>query len=163
MTLKKQNIIKGIGVISSIIFLVLFFITKYSGIHAEEDGTQIGKNIAQLESRIKDQNLSLEEIEEINNYLITMSPDSQYYFIKGYLEYINSNYKAAIHNLNLALDSMGDSESAFLRNLTIYILLNQSLQMEHQYDQLVENSKKVLGYIAEENVYKTTLCYYGEP
>lgn len=156
MTLKKQNIIKGIGVISSIVFLVLFFIMKYSGIHAEEDGTQIGKNIAQLESRIKDQNLSLEEIEEINNYLITMSPDSQYYFIKGYLEYINSNYKAAIHNLNLALDSMGDSESAFLRIYT-YILLNESLQMEHQYNQLVENSKKVLGYIAEENVYKNDI------
>lgn len=137
-----------------IILLILFILSKYSSGTGEDEKAIQKKNIiTYLEESIQHQVISTENLESINQYLLEITPDSEYYFIKGYLDYMSSDYKQAIQNFNLALEKMVDNTEPFVRIYT-YILLNESLQMENQYELLDENCKIAIKYISEEKTYK---------
>ena len=77
-----------------ILLLSLFFLSRYSFDMGEKKKIDPKEHIiAFLEESIQNQVIDTEEIESINQYLLETTPDSEYYFIKGYLDYISSDYK----------------------------------------------------------------------
>ena len=132
-------------VISCLLFLIillsLFFLSIYSSDTEEKKNIDQKENIIIfLEESIQNQVMSTEGIESINQYLLEKTPDSEYYFIKGYLDYMSNDYKQAIQNFNLAVENMENNTIPFVKIYT-YILLNESLQIENQYELLDENCK----------------------
>ncbi|MDB8576032.1 GGDEF domain-containing protein [Turicibacter sanguinis] len=137
-----------------ILLLSLFFLSRYSSDMGEKKKIDQKEHIIVfLEESIQNQVIGTEEIESINQYLLETTPDSEYYFIKGYLDYISSDYKQAIQNFNLAVENIEDNTRPFVKIYT-YILLNESLQMENQYELLSENCKIAIKYISEDKTYK---------
>ena len=149
---KKPIIISSI-ILASIV-IILFPIVKFNNKLSEENNTLNTESIiTYIEDSIQNQTTITNDIEKIEQYLLEKKPDSEYYFIKGYLNYVNNDYVQAIENFNLASENIIYSDLPFIKIYT-YILLNESLQIENQYDSLIENCKITLKYISEKNDYK---------
>ena len=149
---KKTIIISSI-ILASIV-IILFPIVKFNNKLSEENNTLNTESIiTYIEDSIQNQTTITNDIEKIEQYLLEKKPDSEYYFIKGYLNYVNNDYVQAIENFNLASENIIYSDLPFIKIYT-YILLNESLQIENQYDSLIENCKITLKYISEKNDYK---------
>lgn len=154
---KYKKIIKIISIILVSILIISYSFTKFSNNLSEENNTLNNQNIiTYIEDAIENQTTITYDIEKIDQYLLEKKQDSEYYFIKGYLDYINNNYQQAIDNFNLASENILDSDLPFIKIYT-YILLNESLQMENQYDLLIENCKTTLNYISEKKAYKNNI------
>ena len=140
-----------------LLLITLFLLSNYGNKSLEKNIKINNPNIITcIEEAIKNQTSITENIDQINEYLLDKSHDSEYYFIKGYLNYINSDYEQAIENLNLASENIVYSDSPFVKIYT-YILLNESLEIENQYDSLIENCKIALNYISENKNYKNDM------
>ncbi|WP_195990189.1 GGDEF domain-containing protein [Clostridium sp. D53t1_180928_C8] len=136
------------------ILLILFIFSTYTNEFSKQNYTLNHENIiTYIKEAIEKQNLSTEKIEKINQYLSNKDHDSEYYFINGFLDYINNNYKEAIENLDLASKNIAHSDLPFIKIYT-YILLNESLQKENKYDSLIKNCETALNYISEKDFYK---------
>lgn len=152
---KKTLIISS--VILAFILIILFLVIKSNNKSSEKNNTLNNKSIiTYIEDSIQNQITITDDIEKINQYLLEKKHDSEYYFIKGYLYYINNDYAKAIENFNLASENLVYSDLPFIKIYT-YILLNESLQMENQYDSLIENCKIALNYISEKTAYKNDI------
>lgn len=98
--------------------------------------------------------LSKDYIKKSNEKLSKVSnKDSEYYFIKGYFDYSNEEYKKAIKNFELAKEKISKFELGFVKIYT-HILLNKSYLMVNQYDNLVENCEIVFNYMSKDKKYK---------
>ena len=154
---KYKNLVIIISVILTFILIILFIVMKPSNKLSEENSILNNKSIiTYIEDSIQNQTTITYDIEKINQYLLGKKTDSEYYFIKGYLDYINNDYVQAIENFNLASENIVYSDLPFIKIYT-YILLNESLQMENQYDSLIENCTIALGYISEKKAYKNDI------
>ncbi|WP_133014291.1 diguanylate cyclase [Clostridium cuniculi] len=152
----KKKIIISSGIFTFIL-IILFFLIKNTDKVLEDNNIHNKENIiTYIEEAVKNQTIITDDIEKINQYLLEKTHDSEYYFIKGYLDYINSDYKQAIENFNLASKNIVYSDLQFIKIYT-YILLNESLQMENQNDSLIENCKIALNYISENKNYKNDI------
>lgn len=152
---KKTLIISS--VILAFILIILFLVIKSNNKSSEKNNTLNNKSIiTYIEDSIQNQITITDDIEKINQYLLEKKHDSEYYFIKGYLYYINNDYAKAIENFNLASENLVYSDLPFIKIYT-YILLNESLQMENQYDSLIENCKIALNYISKKTAYKNDI------
>ena len=150
-----KNKFKKIIIIASIVVIsIIFILLKSSKFVSEDININDSQNIiTYIKNSIENEYMSEEDIEIINQYLSEKNKDSEYYFIKGYLDYINGDFTQAIENLNLASENISNSDEPFIKVYT-YILLNESLLSENQYDFLIENCKIALKYISEEKDYK---------
>lgn len=152
---KKKYIISSF--LLTFILIILFLILKANNKLFEENNNIDDKNIiTYIEDSIQNQTNITNEIGKINEYLLKKEHDSEYYFIKGYLDYINNDYVKAIENFNSASENIIYSDPHFIKVYT-YILLNESLQIENQYDSLIENCKIALNYISEKKTYKNDI------
>lgn len=153
----KNKYKKIINIILVSILIISYLFIKISNKPSEKNNTLDNQNIiTYIEDAVENQTTITYDIEKINQYLLEKKQDSEYYFIKGYLDYINNNYQQAIHNFNLASENIIDSDLPFIKIYT-YILLNEALQAENQYDSLIENCKTALNYISEKKDYKNNI------
>lgn len=150
----KNKFVKITICISILFILILFGSSVYNSKFSIDDNKIHSKNIIMsIEESINSADLDDNLIKKINEYLSEKKENSEYYFTKGYLDYMNDDYNNAIKNFNLASKNITISDSSFLKIYT-YILLNESLQMENQYDLLTENCKIALSYISQNKIYK---------
>ena len=84
-----------------------------------------------------------------------------YYFIKGYLDYQDAEYEMAIENFKLAAKSMTDTDDSFLKIYT-YIFWNYALEEMGETEDLIQNSKMALTYMAQDKAYKNDMFYIGK-
>lgn len=149
----KKNIII-LGVLITFILIMSIILKNHNNNSLQYSNTANIQNIiTYIEESVKNQTSSEIDIEKINEYLLDKEVDSEYYFIKGYLDYINNDYKKAIENFKLASENITYSDTSFIKIYT-YILLNESLQIDNQNDSLIANCKTALNYISENKEYK---------
>ncbi|WP_144362605.1 diguanylate cyclase [Mediterraneibacter gnavus] len=84
-----------------------------------------------------------------------------YYFIKGYLDYQDAEYEMAIENFKLAAKSMTDTDDSFLKIYT-YIFWNYALEEMGETEDLIQNSKMALTYMAQDKAYKNDMFLHRE-
>ena len=83
------------------------------------------------------------------------------YFIKGYLDYQDAEYEMAIENFKLAAKSMTDTDDSFLKIYT-YIFWNYALEEMGETEDLIQNSKMALTYMAQDKAYKNDMFLHRE-
>ncbi|EPZ54590.1 hypothetical protein H477_3730 [[Clostridium] sordellii ATCC 9714] len=97
----------------------------------------------EIEKTYNNQSFDKKNIGEITKLINKTDKDTQYYFILGYIDYINKDYKSASKNFEQAKNKILETNSSFIKIYT-YILLNKSLIHENKYDDLIENCKWLL-------------------
>lgn len=154
MKIKHKKNIMILGVLITFILIISITLKNHNNKSLEYNNTVNIENITTyIEDSIQNQTDIEIDVEKVNEYLSDKEVDSEYYFIKGYLDYINNDYNKAIENFKLASENITYSDKTFVKIYT-YILLNESLQIENQTDSLIENCKTALNYISEKKDYK---------
>lgn len=151
--LKKINNLKKV-IILFIVLLILFFCFFINNKDNIKSST-LNKDyiLNEIESKDQDVNIKKDRIIEIKNYLGTTKKDSSYYFINGYISYIEKDYKNAITNFEKTKELIKKKDSSFLKIYT-YIFENECYLKENNYKYLVENSKAAFKYISLSKKYK---------
>lgn len=137
----------------SIIFTIYFF-NLYNKSKFKKDEILYKENIVmEIEKTYNNQSFDKKNIGEITKFINKTDKDTQYYFILGYIDYINKEYKSASKNFEQAKNKILETNSGFIKIYT-YILLNKSLIHENKYDDLIENCKMAFKYIGMDKKYK---------
>ncbi|MVO74309.1 hypothetical protein GOD97_06130 [Paeniclostridium sordellii] len=110
----------------SIIFTIYFF-NLYNKSKFKKDEILYKENIVmEIEKTYNNQSFDKKNIGEITKLINKTDKDTQYYFILGYIDYINKDYKSASKNFEQAKNKILETNSSFIKIYT-YILLNKSL------------------------------------
>ena len=112
--------------------------------------------IENIEDSMATQTDITDTIDSTNEYLEGNVQNSEYYFIKGYLDFISRDSAGAIENFKLCSQKLTKEDMQFVKIYT-YVLLNESLQMEGRTDSVVENCRTALNYISKKNPYKNDM------
>ncbi|CEQ09878.1 diguanylate kinase signaling protein [[Clostridium] sordellii] len=137
----------------SIIFTIYFF-NLYNKSKFKKDEILYKENIVmEIEKTYNNQSFDKKNIGEITKLINKTDKDTQYYFILGYIDYINKDYKSASKNFEQAKNKILETNSSFIKIYT-YILLNKSLIHENKYDDLIENCKMAFKQIGRDKKYK---------
>ncbi|MDU7968408.1 MAG: hypothetical protein E7J25_16295, partial [Paeniclostridium sordellii] len=82
----------------SIIFTIYFF-NLYNKSKFKKDEILYKENIVmEIEKTYNNQSFDKKDIGEITKFINKTDKDTQYYFILGYIDYINKDYKSASKN-----------------------------------------------------------------
>lgn len=151
--LKKINNLKKV-IILFIVLLIAFFCFFVNNKNEIKSST-LNKDyiLNEIESKDRDVNIKKDRIIEIKKYLDTTQKDSSYYFINGYISYIEKDYKNAITNFEKTKKLIRKKDSSFLKIYT-YIFQNECYLKENNYKYLVENSETAFKYISLSKKYK---------
>lgn len=80
--------------IIAILLIAFFYVNK--SINNDRDTLNKNTILVQIENSYNKTDLDENSINTINKYLENSDQDSKYFFIKGYLNYIEKNYNSAL-------------------------------------------------------------------
>lgn len=150
--IKSRNLFKYKVFIIFILFLFIFTFNKSYAI--ENNGSMSKVNIInEIKNSYGKYDIDKDYVNEAKKYLKNSTRDSDYFFILGYFDYLDKNYKQAIENFEIAKKNIDKSKDNLVK-IYNYILLNRCLVKEKKYDELVENANLSLNYIKEDSKYK---------
>ncbi len=138
-----------------IIFILFLFVFTFNKSYASENSGGMSKVniINEIKNSYGEYDIDKDYINEAKKYLESSIKDSDYFFILGYFDYLDENYKQAVQNFELAKNDIDKSKEQVVK-IYNYILLNRCLLKEKQYDELVENANFSINYIKKDNNYK---------
>lgn len=155
--------------IIAILLIAFFYVNK--SINNDRDTLNKNTILVQIENSYNKTDLDENSINTINKYLENSDQDSKYFFIKGYLNYIEKNYNSAIENFTNAKSKINKKDPSFVK-IYSHILLNKSLIKINENYNLVDNAEVAFKYISKDKKYKnnndliweniSTLIYYDE-
>ena len=151
---KRKSII--ISIICFSLLIGVFIVFKNSSDNKCSSNPKYECIIQYIEDSMVNQIDITDNIDEINEYLEDKDQDSEYYFIKGYLDYISENARGAIDNFKICSEKITKNDTPFVKIYT-YTLLNECLESEEEIESLAENCKKALEYISKEKEYKNNV------
>lgn len=109
--------------------------------------------LSQIENNITDNNFDNISFNEYSNYINNEYKDVYYYFINGYIDYLNKDYTSATYNLKQSKKLLSSYTSAFVKIYTP-LLLNKCLLNNGSSEELIENCKLSASYMSKEKKYK---------
>ena len=143
---------------TSSIFIIIGIVTfSYLRLKSSRESAAVSC----IEEDIKKGSVSGKNREKLESYLSEEGQDVSYYFIKGYLDYQDAEYEMAIENFKLAAKSMTDTDDSFLKIYT-YIFWNYALEEMGETEDLIQNSKMALTYMAQDKAYKNDMFLHRE-
>ena len=102
----------------SIIFTIYFF-NLYNKSKFKKDEILYKENIVmEIEKTYNNQSFDKKNIGEITKLINKTDKDTQYYFILGYIDYINKDYKSASKNFEQAKNKILETNSSFIKIYT---------------------------------------------
>ena len=152
-TLKIRKKKATFAIIFISIFIIIGIVTfSYLRLKSSRESAAVSC----IEEDIKKGSVSGKNREKLESYLSEEGQDVPYYFIKGYLDYQDAEYEMAIENFKLAAKSMTDTDDSFLKIYT-YIFWNYALEEMGETEDLIQNSKMALTYMAQDKAYKNDM------
>lgn len=152
-TLKIRKKKATFAIIFISIFIIIGIVTfSYLRLKSSRESAAVSC----IEEDIKKGSVSGKNREKLESYLSEEGQDVSYYFIKGYLDYQDAEYEMAIENFKLAAKSMTDTDDSFLKIYT-YIFWNYALEEMGETEDLIQNSKMALTYMAQDKAYKNDM------
>lgn len=157
-TLKIRKKKATFAIIFISIFIIIGIVTfSYLRLKSSRESAAVSC----IEEDIKKGSVSGKNREKLESYLSEEGQDVSYYFIKGYLDYQDAEYEMAIENFKLAAKSMTDTDDSFLKIYT-YIFWNYALEEMGETEDLIQNSKMALTYMAQDKAYKNDMFLHRE-
>lgn len=148
-----KRILIGSILCISIIFIGIISLKDINEGIKKESASDDSNIIYYIKQSLENNEISTEENEKFSEYLLQKNDNSEYYFVKGYLDYMNYDYEKATESFEIASKKISNSDSSVIKIYT-YILLNESVENDDNNEFLVNNCKNALKYISMEKDYK---------